>query len=396
MVYHIYFSQEGRSYSMLMFLGMLALYFFVQHLKKSKRKYLLLVALFFAILFYTSYSSIPFIIFSQILWFYNTSEDIQERSASSFLVLNGLLFLFCLPWLLFVASNYRGQPTMDPHHIEDPGSLWSILYWVFNDWVSNLPLIIISVILLILFPFFSKNKKNALILLAVLIFPMGSLYLFCKFLNITHFFASKYFITLLPLFLISIYLSLNAIEIEFKTLKRFMRPKILFTILLITSNLVFLPLYYRSEKQDLRGLVTYLKTHFRDGDSVFVRAKAYLPGILHYLGANPKGRHYAISFSKDSEKGIEYRMVLVNQNKTLTIYNSENCCTQYVADRNRLWIVVEKATAKEFIKNSPCVLKGYFDGSVANFRKFPTDASMYLFLWDPQSPNEKGINMPVE
>jgi len=159
---------------------------------------------------------------------------------------------------------------------------------------------------------------------------------------------------------------------------------------------VFLPLYYRSEKQDLRGLVTYLKTHFRDGDSVFVRAKAYLPGILHYLGANPKGRHYTIPFSKDSEKGIEYRMVLVNQNKTLTIYNSENCCAQYVADRNRLWIVVEKATAKEFIKNSPCVLKGYFDGSVANFRQFPTDASMYLFLWDPQSPNEKGINMPVE
>lgn len=157
MAYHVYFSQEGRSYSMLMFFGMLALYFLMQHLKTSKRGYLFLVAVFFAILFYTSYSSIPFIIFSQILWFYRVNEDHPRPSMSSVLILNGLFFLFCIPWLLFVVLNYRGQPVMDPHHTEDPGSLGSILYWVLHDWVSNLPLIIASVILLILLPFFIKE-----------------------------------------------------------------------------------------------------------------------------------------------------------------------------------------------------------------------------------------------
>jgi 4-amino-4-deoxy-L-arabinose transferase-like glycosyltransferase len=396
MVYHIYFSQEGRPYSMLMFFGMAALYFFMQHLKTLKRGYLFLVALFFAILFYTSYSSIPFIIFSQILWFYIISEDHQKTSISSFLTLNGLFLLFCIPWLLFVVLNYKGQPMMDPHHTEDPGALWSIMYWVLNDWVSNLPLIIVSVILLILFLFFSKRKTNALIFLAVFIFPIGSLYLFCKFLNITHFFTSRYFITFLPLFFISLYLSLDAIEIKLERLRKFMRLKLLFAILLITSNLVILPLYYRSEKQDLKGLVTYLKGQLRDGDNIFVGMKAYLPGILHYFGAYPKGRHHLILFSKDQEKGIEYRMVSIDQSKTVTIYHSKNCCTQYVADGNRLWIIVEKSTAKKFEKDSPCVLKGYFDGSVANFRKFPTDASMYLFLWDPKSPGEKGIDRPIE
>jgi hypothetical protein len=47
-------------------------------------------------------------------------------------------------------------------------------------------------------------------------------------------------------------------------------------------------------------------------------------------------------------------------------------------------------------ENSPSVLKGYFDGSFLNFNKFPTDASIYLFLWDPKSPEEKGIDMPIE
>jgi len=396
MVYHIYFSQEARPYSMLMFLGMVALYFFILYLRTSRKIYLFLAPFFFALLFHTSYTAIPFILFSQILWFSNIRDDNRPPSTSSFFVFNGLLVLFCMAWLLFVAFSYRGQPMMDPHHTEDPGSLWSIVYWILNDWVSNLPLIIVSVILLVLFPFFSKHKKDALTLLALLICPVGSLYLFSKFYDITHFFASKYFITLLPLFFISIYLALNAIEIKFKRLRHFMRLKLLFAIFLIASNLLTLPFYYRSEKQDFKGLATCLKDQLRDGDNIFVRTTAYLPGILHYFGAYPKGRHHVISFSKDEEKGIEYVLGSTDPRKTFTIYNSIKCCTQYGGDGSRLWIIVEKGTAKEFTKDSPCVLKGYFDGSVANFRKFPTDASMYLFLWDPKTPDEKGIEMSIE
>jgi hypothetical protein len=52
--------------------------------------------------------------------------------------------------------------------------------------------------LLVLFPFFSKNKTNALILLALFILPVGGVYLFCKILNITHFVSSRYFANFLP------------------------------------------------------------------------------------------------------------------------------------------------------------------------------------------------------
>ena len=78
-----------------------------------------------------------------------------------------------------------------------------------------------------------------------------------------------------------------------------MRPTILFIVLFIVSNLVILPLYYRSEKQDLRGMVAYLKEHLREGDNIFVHTTGYMPGILHYFGIDPEGRHHVIRTGTD-------------------------------------------------------------------------------------------------
>jgi hypothetical protein len=158
---------------------------------------------------------------------------------------------------------------MDPLTIQDIGSFSAMIQGILNDWVPHLPLTTISAILLILFPFFSRNRSNALILLGVFILPVGGLYLYCKLLNVTQFITSRYFINFFPLFLITIFLSLDAIEDKFGTLKRFLRFKILFVILFIASNLVILPFYYPFEKQDLRGLVNYLKAHLREGDKIF-------------------------------------------------------------------------------------------------------------------------------
>jgi len=395
MAYHISLSQEGRAYSMLMFLGMAGVYFFMKHLNTSKDRYLFLVALFFSALFYASYSSIPFIAFSQILWFYRVKEGSQKPRFSSFLILTGFVFLLCLPWLLFIATHYKNQPFMHPLHTENAGTLWTIAYGILHDWVPHAPLTIISVVLLILFPILSRNRRNAFILSALFILAIGGFYLFCTLLKLNHFVTSRYFINFLPLFFISLFLSLDTIEFRFNYLKKSLRLKVLFVILLIASNLLILPLYYRSEKQDLRGLATYLKGHLKNGDKIIVGTMGYIPGMTHYFGAYPEGRHYVVSAKKVSEEEIEYAISLILQDITFTISNSTTHWYQYLKDGSRLWIVASKQTAKGF-KNSGFLLKGYFDGSFLNFTRFPTDASLYLFLWDPKSPNEKGIDIPIE
>ena len=397
MAYHIGISQDGRPYPLLLFVGMAGLYFFIKHLQTSKKTYLLLVALLFSTLFYTSYSSIPFITLSQILWFYRPNGKAKKPNLSSFLTLNGFILLFCLPWILFVAVNYKGQTIMaSSPHTESSISFWYIMYGVLHDWAPHVPLTIASVILLILFPIFSKFRKNAFLLLGVIFLPVGALCLFCKLFDFGHFVTSRYFIIFLPLFFITLFLSLNTIEVKFEGFRRLLRLRFLFTILFITSNLVILTPYYRSEKQDFRGLAAYLKGQLQDGDKIIVGLVEYIPGLLHYLGVDPKGRLHPMSSRKVSENEIEYTISLIMENKKFTISYSKTFWIQYILDRNRLWYVAGKNPAKEIKKVSTFIFKGYFDGSFCNFDRFPADASMYLFLWDPKSPDEKGIEMPIE
>jgi hypothetical protein len=217
---------------------------------------------------------------------------------------------------------------------------------------------------------------------------------------VTQFITSRYFINFLPLFFITLYISLDTIEFKFERLKRFLwlGPRPLFLILFILCNLIILPPYYLSEKQDFRGLVNYLNTHIRDGDKIVVGTFTYIPGILHYFKVYPRNRNYEIPYSwKEPKKYFEFKVSLISQDRNFTIYHSNIPYTQYVEDGSRLWILVGKGPVVEEIKKSlPSVLKGYFDGSFANFRRFPSDASMYLFLWDPKSPGEKGIDIPIE
>jgi hypothetical protein len=396
MTYHISLSQDGRSYSLLMFIGMVGLYFLMRYLKTLHKRYLLIVALCFSALFYTSYSSIPFMALSQILWFYQAHEENKKPGLSSFLILNGLIFLFCLPWILFIGLHFKGQPVVDLRNLQAPLSFWNIMHGVFHDWMLYVPLMMISVILLILFPFFSRNRRNALLLLCVFILPIVGVYLYCRLLEITHFVTSRYFINFLPLFFIAIFLSLHTIQAKFETIRKFVRLEFLFAILFIISNLVILPLYYRSEKQDYRGLVTYLKGQLRDGDKIIVGNALYVSVMLHYFGVYPEGRHYLIPAWKVSENEFEHRITLIYKDIKFTITYSKSHWFKYLTDGSRLWIVADKKNARIIMEKIPCSLKGYFDGSFFNMNRFPTDASIYLFLWDPMSPDEKGIDIPVE
>jgi len=170
----------------------------------------------------------------------------------------------------------------------------------------------------------------------------------------------------------------------------------LFLILFIASNLVILPLYYRSEKQDYRGLVNYLKSQLRDGDKVIVGNVPYMGVMLHYFGVYPVGRHHAIPARIVSNGELEHRMTLIYRNIRFTITYSKSHWFEYLKDGSRLWIVADKENAKFIMERMPCPLKGYFDGSYMNMVRFPSDVSLYLFLWDPKSPDEKGIDMPIE
>jgi uncharacterized membrane protein len=394
MTYHIHYSQEGRVYSLTLFWGMVGLYLLMKYLESSKRRYLLFAGLTFSLLVYFSYSTLPFVLLSQLLFIEGAESNLNALSLHNHPKWVDLPFLCPLVSLCHYElprSTYYGSLT-----VQEIGPFSSLFSAVLNDWASSSILAIVSVALFILFPFLANNKRNSFILLALFIVPIGGVYAYCRLFHVTQLITSRYFINFLPLFFIALFMSVDALETIWKPSKRILNPRLLFLLLFIGSNLAILPLYYQSEKQDFRRLDSYLYSQLQDGDRVFVRSNTYIPGILHYFGIYPKGRHYQNSFYWINEKIYEISVPLSFQDRRFTIYHSNHCCDQYVADGKRLWILVGKEAAKEIQKNSPAVLKGYFDGSFSHFRRFPSDASMYLFLIDPKSPGEKGIDMTIE
>jgi hypothetical protein len=161
-----------------------------------------------------------------------------------------------------------------------------------------------------------------------------------------------------------------------------------FLLAFIVANLFILPLYYRSEKQDFRGLATYLKHHLQKGDNIF-DADARLIGMLHYFQVPTDGRFYQLN-DYDYSKGKErFRKTFIYKGSIVNIYYSRACCEQYLDGRNRLWIIAGPESAERVKADTPAALVGYFDGSFFQGNEFPTDASMYLFLWDPKSLEDK-------
>jgi hypothetical protein len=181
-----------------------------------------------------------------VLWFYRKGEEGKKPILSSFLTFNGTVLVLSVPWILFVALHYRGQPLMNPVETQSTSSIPEILYWIFHDWFPHMPLIIASMILLFLLPFFLKDKRNALLLLSVLLLPVIGVSLTCRLFHLTHFVASKYFINLLPLLLIALYLSLNAINAKVMGLRKGY-DSIFFLLFFSCLQPNPLPLYYRSE-----------------------------------------------------------------------------------------------------------------------------------------------------
>jgi hypothetical protein len=72
-------------------------------------------------------------------------------SVEPFFIINGITLVLCLPWIIFLLLNYKGQPIVDKAFIEEIGTLKEIIWGLLNDWVPLAPLTIISILLLFLF-----------------------------------------------------------------------------------------------------------------------------------------------------------------------------------------------------------------------------------------------------
>jgi len=106
--YHVYYSQEARTYSLLVFLSILSMYFFVNYLTSNRRYYGVLYAISTALLLYSHVYALFLVLAQNVVYVYSMMDKkkwlyrIKEWSLFQF-----LLFIIYAPWMGIFLSQIR-------------------------------------------------------------------------------------------------------------------------------------------------------------------------------------------------------------------------------------------------------------------------------------------------
>jgi len=211
----IAYSQHLRNYSLLIFLFLAALYFFILYIKENKKIFLALTIVFNSLMVYTHYQGVIavstfffFITAEKFLW----KNKINMKESLTAILVPALLFV---PMGLIALSNIKTVATTFGN-----ASLENFFYIFYKYFVGlNIGYLIKeNFILLLAFPFciillgigiIKMHKENKLILSFIGIPILAS---FLVSMIFPHFFHFRYLVYVLPLMLVAISFAIDKIE----------------------------------------------------------------------------------------------------------------------------------------------------------------------------------------
>lgn len=159
--YHIFYSQEARVYSLLAFLSLLSIYFFVDVLKSKRKPHYIISTIF---LLYAHFFALFFVLAQNIFFFYK-NRDVKQLK--TWIIIQLILFMAFIPGLLSLVNqiNYVNEFFWIPQNF-----LIDVLWipFVFSGGLLNL-----VYPLLFLFGIYTYRKnKNIHLLLILLLIPI--------------------------------------------------------------------------------------------------------------------------------------------------------------------------------------------------------------------------------
>jgi mannosyltransferase len=293
--FHIYYSQEARTYTLLVFFSLLSTYLFCRALRENDALswigYIAVTCLAMYTNFLSFFSVLTLILFVEIL-VHVQSPMVDRRTLAKFLFSLLLLIVLYIPELYVTASSGelttgKGGITsliadqgVGPTLVAIAGSLGPKLHTILTEfsptWVS--PFVLLFLIGLVVS--FCKDAAIAtLFSLYITVYPT----LITLFLLNRSFFHPRYFIACLPLYLL---LVACGTVWTVRLLERFLTRWIgvqqgghhrISTIVALAVVLIFcgtsvspLAAYYSTEKQGYRDAARYVEDNLLPGDSVII------------------------------------------------------------------------------------------------------------------------------
>lgn len=292
----IWYSQEARQYTYLLFLSLMSIIFLLKYLKEDKIKYFIGFIIFNALIIYSNFPWLVFIIFEGLFALFTIYKDyvkkqiLRKKVIIAFIVI-GVIYIPLIGRALFTHTNtidFYGRPSIN--QIAKLGiqlSTWiypsesmrqKIYGFSFNftiyEWILLLSVLLSALLLGLLFLagiFKSLYKKDSSVfLLLMFFFPV----LFSLIASLVHPIVTIFHIKLM-LYVIPAYLMFASVAIIKTKL-----GKILIPIIIILSVLPLYSYFTNIDKQQFREAAELLPKN----ELIFMNIKSAQVPFKYYYG----------------------------------------------------------------------------------------------------------------
>ncbi len=297
--FHVFYSQDARAYSTMLFLFSLALFFFLLSLRTNRVSSWILFGFFSALtLWMHYYTFIPLALLFAYALFWEISQgrnDIKQLLPYALSIFT--FILVSLPLVPLIINLYLERTSVPP--------LWGMkgvdaLYQIFSalSEYHRTTLVLFLILFVIGIIFLWKIDRSKLILIiGLLAFPiLISVYLAEKMpMDV------RYLIYLLPFFFLGISLSLKPLTGLYKC----KNSTLIFIVIFFLIQAPFLALYYntyftRYSKEDWRGIATIIEEKSGEGDVIIVISNNIRLPLDIYYNNNSDGT-YEFGVKNESE-----------------------------------------------------------------------------------------------
>jgi len=354
--YHIYYSQEARRYSLMLFLAIASFYFLIKVLRERKKTATIYYVISTVLLLYTHIFGV-FIVIAQNTYVLLSSVYAKKSARFNLKKWLGLQLVgvvLTLPLIIMVAKvtfAYAGTPVIQETSWIVPASLNAIIgsFRTFSG--SQALLIIFCVIILIssLKMFIKRENKNTLLLSVWLLVPILLLAALSQISSLTQLarYSTRYLIAASPAFYLLVAWCIR------KLWSNYIKVPLMAGIILL--SLVQVQSYYKEQtKRPWRDVVEYIEANAESGDLV----------LFHQGFCQTSFDYYSIRTDLVKEPGTNRAILDTAELKS------------YMEGHNRVWLVLWNRTDNEEIKEAlddssiaSLSSRTYFEMEVCLFRK---------------------------
>lgn len=335
--YMIYYSQEARLYTLLIFLTMLSYYAYIRMIEDDSPKNVIFYVIATVLMVYTHmFALITF--FCQGTYYLYLKRKSIDKIKKAILVMGTITVIF-LPWFFVLVRQigFNNLVSWIPRTTAE--SVFITAYTIMN----GLPLLVIFSVLVIFAAILWKKefsmdeRKDFMMLIYFTIIPF--MILIVMSIALRPLIVPKY------LLFLSGYMAISSAFLIDRIPKKNWVKYVIIAVVIVSSLVITVIEYNSLEKQDWRNVAAYLKEHREDGDMILIQPYYFTDPFAYYYDREcffVSDLNYCLS-KRDHVASLSYDTECCSATTRMVSADGRDNLRDY--DEDMIWLVMpEKGT----------------------------------------------------